>query len=386
MRCPLQGIFGAFAFESTGSGFVRDRANSRRETAMAYDIQATSSRRSRIRRPTTIVEVAVVLALVTFGLVLAGGARGVGNPPTVTLGPISVLDGVAVVSGSLGGDSVAQAVLQINGRPVGVDASGDFWAVVDLDGETALVLSLVGGEDETIVIRIPVTVLLGNGGNGVLDALTDAGISINVPPEGFQVFDGQMPEVTGKVQDDEKLSRLTVNGRDVLHLLEPNGSFSVFPRSESTRQVTVVATDRSGVSQTSAFRTTQVKTVIKTVAGKSVSAAGAKGVTIAKVRFDKRRLVSKKRLGIVVLVKDKRGFLIRGAALRLKGMPLRYLVDGANCAGFTNRLGRATFGYRLHEKAFTGKARRLTIVVRANTPTASAKKKVMLKLPALLPT
>jgi hypothetical protein len=150
--------------------------------------------------------------------------------------------------------------------------------------------------------------------------------------------------------------------------------------------VTVVATDRSGVSQTSAFRVTQVTTAIKTRAGTSVSAAGAKGVAIARVRFDKRRLVSQKRLGVVVTVKDKRGFLIRGAAVRLKGLPLRFVANGANCAGFTSRLGRATFGYRLHEKAFTGKTRWFTIVVRASTPTASAKKKVMLKLPALLPT
>jgi hypothetical protein len=350
---------------------------------MAHLVRVKSTRPSRLNRPTTIVEFALVLAFVVFALTLAGGARGLGNPPAITLGPISVLDDAAVVSGSVGGDPLAQAVLEINGQPVGVDANGDFSAVVDLDGETALLLSLVGGEGETIAIRVPTVVLLG-GGDHVLDALNGAGISLDVPPEGFQAFDGQMPEVAGKVLNEKNLAGFTVNGQDVLHLLGPDETFSVFP--SGSRQVTVVATDRSGVSQTSAFRVKQVTTAIKTKAGTSVSAAGAKGVAIAKVRFDKRRLVSHKRLGVVVTVKDKRGFLIRGAAVRLKALPLRFVATGATRAGFTSKLGRATFGYRLHERAFTGKSHRFAIVVRASTPTASAKKTVMLKLPTLLPT
>ena len=114
-----------------------------------------------------------------------------------------------------------------------------------------------------------------------------------------------------------------------------------------------MATDRQSVSQTSAFRSTQVTSAIQTKAGTTVSAAGAQGVVVAKIRFDKTKLLTKRRLGVVVTIKDRRGYLIRGAALHLKGMPLRYFAAGADRASFTNRVGQKRFSYLLKKSAFT---------------------------------
>lgn len=337
--------------------------------------------------PLGLARLGLVALLLACALALVSGARALDNPSAaITLDPVSVNDGAAVVSGSVGRDSAATVQLEINGQPVGVDSSGDFSAVVDLEHEAALVLSTTGTENEKVTIRIPLTALPQSGSVDVLDALNDAGISIDVPPDGFQVVDGQLPVVSGRVLNSDTLSSFTVNGQDVLTLLGPGGSFSIPLTGSDTKQVTFVATDRQGASQTSAFRTTQVTSAIKTKAGMTVSAAGAQGVVVAKIRFDKTKLLTKRRLGVVVTIKDRRGYLIRGAALHLKGMPLRYFATGAGRASFTNRVGQKRFSYLLKKSAFTTSARRLTLVVRADTPRASAKKTARLRLPAVLPT
>ena len=337
--------------------------------------------------PLGLARLGLVALLLACALALVSGARALDNPSAaITLDPVSVNDGSAVVSGSIGRDSAAAAGLEINGQPVGVDDSGDFSAVVDLEHEAALVLSTTGTENEKVTIRIPLTALPQSGSVDVLDALNDAGISIDVPPEGFQVVDGQLPVISGRVLNSDTLSSFTANGKDVLNLLGPGGSFSIPLTGSDTKQVTFVATDRQGVSQTSAFRSTQVTSTIKTKAGTTVSAAGAQGVVVAKIRFDKEKLLTKRRLGVVVTIKDRRGYLIRGAALHLKGTPLRYFAAGAGRASFTNRVGQKRFSYLLKKSAFTTSARRLTLVVRADTPRASVKKTARLRLPAVLPT
>ena len=118
--------------------------------------------------------------------------------------------------------------------------------------------------------------------------------------------------------------------------------------------MTVVATDRRGVSQTSTFTTTSVKSTIATRAGTSVSAAGARGIVIAKVALDKRFLTTGKHVRVLVTVKDRRGYLIRGASLRLRALPAKHVANGALRAGFTNRVGKAQFAFRLEASAFTG--------------------------------
>jgi hypothetical protein len=64
-------------------------------------------------------------------------------------------------------------------------------------------------------------------------------------------------------------------------------------------------------------------------------------------------------------------------------MPAKHVANGASKAGFTNRVGKGRFAYRLKASAFTGKpAQFFTIWTRAATPKSSATKKVTLRLPA----
>ena len=139
-------------------------------------------------------------------------------------------------------------------------------------------IELLESPTELVTIRIPLDVLLQTGGEGVLNDLVDAGISIDVPSEGFRIVDGEMPLVEGRVLNDSNLELLEVNGVDVLGQLGQNGLFSIDSRlvvvvSSSRETVTVVVTDRRGVSQTSTFTATRVKSTIATRAGTSVSAA-----------------------------------------------------------------------------------------------------------------
>jgi hypothetical protein len=327
----------------------------------------------------------LALGALVLALAVARAAEADGNPPAITLGAVTVNGNTAVVSGSVGDDPTAEADVQVNGHNVGVDASGDFTAVVDLNGESYVELTASSSGGEITTIRIPVAVLRNGGGQGVLDELQQAGVSVDVPPDGFQILDDQMPTVTGSVLNKDKLASLTVNGQDVLSLAGPGGGFSILPAQ--SQQVTLVSTGHNGVSETSAFRTSSVTSTITTKAGTSVSALGAQGVVIAKIRFDKRHLLSQRRLGIIVTVKDRRGYLIRGAALRLKGMPLRYFSNGASRSGFTNRVGLKRFAYTLQKRAFTDRLpRRLTLVVRAGTPRAAAKKVAKMQLPLVAST
>ena len=329
----------------------------------------------------TVFFVVAAVAIIC-AVALAAGARADVLGGGIRIGPVSVNDGTAVVQGTVGGEPDATAKLDVNGKPIGIDASGHFSAVVDLDGTSVVQLTLASANHEVTTLRIPVT-LLQNGGQGVLDDLEAAGISLLLPPDGFQAVDGNMPMVTGRVADKSKLASMTVNGKDVLDLTGGNGAFStVLPGSSSSKQVTFVATDHRNVSQTTSYPLTSVKSVIKTRAGTSVSAAGAHGVVIAKIRFDRRGLLTHRRLGFVVTVKDRRGYFVRGAAVRLRGMPAKYLAGGAGRAGFTTRYGAKRFAYVLQKRAFTDHfPRRLMVSVRASTPSASTRKLAWTRLP-----
>lgn len=269
--------------------------------------------------------------------------------------------------------------LRINGNPVTMNGAGAFSAVVNLSGNQDLVLASDDG-GTTVTTRIPLSVLRSEGGNA-LARLQAAGISVDVPPGGFQVVDGNSPVVKGSVENPAALESLTVNGSNVLPRLGAGGAFSVTPQGAG---LTVGATDPLGVSQTTTFSTTSTSTVMETRAGTSVSAEGAQGIRIAKVQLVKTGLRKARRLGVVVIVKDGRGLLIRGAAVRVHGKPLRYMAgSGAVRAGFTNRVGRSRFGFRVHPGAFKQCAcTRLKLTVRASTPRAAAKKAFKLRLPA----
>ena len=331
--------------------------------------------------PTRVGLAACVLAM---ALALGNGARADLVGPALTLGSITIEGGTAVVNGEVGD---VGALLVVNGVPVDIDAAGNFHAVVGLDG-TAIVLELAADLGETTTIRIPIEALIETGGEAILDDLLAAGTAIDVPANGFEVVDSNGPVVSGSVGNAELLDRMAVNGVDVLGDLGRNGGFSVVPpwtsSTPSSQQVTVEVVDRRGVSQTTRFRTTRISSVIRTRAGSSVSAAGAQGVVIAKIRFDKATMKWNRKLGVSVTVKDRRGYFVRGASLRLIGMPARYLTTGAVRVGFTNRLGQAKFAYRLHPQALAACAcKELVLTARASTLRASTRKTATLRMPAL---
>jgi hypothetical protein len=289
-----------------------------------------------------------------------------------------VEDGVAVLTGSTEAE-----VVEINGELIQVGEGGTFVAPFDLD-EDSVVLRVLESPSELVTVEVPLDVLLSTGGDGVLNDLLDAGISIDEPIGGFQIVDGQLPLIEGRVLNGDNLSVLEVNDVNVLSRLGDDGLFSIVLGGSSTKErITVVATDHSGVTQTSTFTARRVTSAIATRAGTSVSAAGAQGIRIVEVALDKRFLSPTKSLGVIVTVTDRRGFLIRGAALQLRGMPRKHVANGARKAGFTNRVGEGRFAYRLKASAFTGSpVRFFTIWTRAATPKSSATKKVTLRLPA----
>jgi len=320
----------------------------------------------------------LALVLAALAVAVAGSQQAKAISVPILINGVTVEDGVAVLTGT-----VDAALVEVNGQIVQVGENGVFSAPIDLSRNT-VVLEVLKSSDETVSILVPVDFLLATGGEGVLNDLVDAGISIEKPLDGFRVVDGQMPVVEGKVRDGSNLEELEVNGVDALARLGDDGLFSIRLGSSqpttSRETVTIVATDRRGVSQTSTFTTTSVKSAIATRAGTSVSAAGAKGVRISKFALDKRLLKSTKHVRVLVTVKDRRGYLIRGASLRLLATPAKHVANGALRAGFTNRVGKAQFAFRLKASAFKGGL--LTIAVRAATPKSTATKKVALRLPA----
>jgi hypothetical protein len=322
----------------------------------------------------------LVAVLAGMSLVLTGGTVAALQVPPLTIAGITINGNVAVVTGDI---ADADAELQVNGLPVLVDDDGNFVAKVHVGLLDEVVLSLDGGAGEDVLIRIPLDVLQSGGGKGILDDLLGAGIEIDVPDGGFQIVDGQLPVVEGRVLEPGKLAALSVNGVDVLRILGPGGFFSTPAPGSSTERITVIATDRSGVTQTSTFTPSRVTSAISTRAGTSVSAAGAHGIRIAKVTLDKRFLKAAKYLRVIVTVKDRRGFLIRGAALRMQAMPARHVANGPVRAGFTNRVGQKQFAYRMTPEAFKKGAlpKYLTLATKASTPRANASKRVTFRLP-----
>ncbi|MGH3128622.1 MAG: hypothetical protein ACRDPX_11930 [Gaiellaceae bacterium] len=326
-----------------------------------------------------LVRLCLTIVLAALAVVLAGAQSAKAISAPVLIDAVSVEDGVAVVTGFVDAELV-----EVNGQVVEVAENGAFSAPVDLSAD-ALVLEVLESPSELVTITIPIDVLLATGGEGILNDLVDAGISIDRPADGFRVVDGEMPLVEGRVLDDSNLESLEANRVDVLQRLGNDGLFSIdlgsSPSSSTSREtVTFIARDQRGVTQTSTFKATTVTSTIATRAGTSVSATGARGVVIARMALDSRWLKSAKHIRVLVTVKDRRGYLIRGASLRLRAMPAKHVANGALRVAFTNRVGRAQFALRLKASAFQG--RLLTIAVRAATPKSTATRKVALRLPA----
>src|ERR1700741_4777572 len=104
---------------------------------------------------TATVKLWVVLALVA-GLAFAASAQPAATP-LLQLQPITVANGTAVVTGSLASQGGATSV-SVNGRPADVDSSGNFSAVVPLNGAASIAIGLQeAGSPPSTAVQISLT-------------------------------------------------------------------------------------------------------------------------------------------------------------------------------------------------------------------------------------
>jgi hypothetical protein len=305
--------------------------------------------------------------------------------PLLSLGPVSVANGTATLSGSVTGTPSAGYELHVNGQPLGVGADGTFSGTVDLAGQSVLTVRARNPlSGETVTTQIPLNSnLVGPDGviqTTVLDALRKAGISLGIPPGGFVSVDGLPVKVQGGVLERDQLASLKVNGTDVLDKLNSAGAFTqTIPGS--SREVSVSATDRQGVTQTTSFAVVPTSSVINTAAGPSVAAAGAVGVKIAKIRYVTKTVRSKKRFRMIVTVKDRQNRLVRGATVRMKlaASPGKRFVKGKQQRmKRSGKLGNVNFLVLVRKPAL---GKRVAMITTAQTPTAKAQKKTSVRLP-----
>ena len=292
------------------------------------------------------------------------------STPLVQLGPITVADGTAILTGTVGSQA-AGSTLTVNGQPLAIDANGAFAGTVDLNGagSISLALSSPAGDQQT-AFTIPLT-LAELGGvipNGVLDSIQQAGVSLLTPIVG----NGQDPlTVAGSVLQNDQLAGLTANGKDILGALGQDGSFSV-QLPGTTKVVTVTATDTHGTSETIVSGVAH-----KELAAGTTVAASAVGIRIVKVRFYKQNALRKHRVRMVITVKDRRGLLIRGAKISVRSTKTGRLSHRPTMH-LSGRKGRATFTLQLRQAAF---GKRLIVVTVAKTPRAKATKRSSVSLP-----
>jgi hypothetical protein len=310
--------------------------------------------------------------LASLAVALAGPtAAGAENvAPQIKLGPTTILNGIAVISGTVS-DPSAAAQLTVNGRPLDMTAGGAFAGIVNLNGQSVLSLSLRdpdSGASSTVTIPLN-TDLVGLGGvlsPEALAALRQAAVTILEPTEGFVSVDGEPIEIRGGVGNGDTLSGLSVNGVDALSTLKPDGGF-VVPVPGTTREIRVLMTDKQNVALETRYAT------------RSVSATDADGVTIAKVRYFAKSIKKTKRLRIVVTVRDRRNLLIHDAVVTLRSKRTDRILGRAFVKS-TNLNGKVTFVVRVRRAAF---GKRTAFVATAKTPSAKVTKRTAVRLPRL---
>ena len=265
-------------------------------------------------RRTLAALAAVACSLIA--LVGAGSAPGDVVTPVVSLGPTTVANGVAAVSGTLTATDPSSAQLSVNGQPLGLDAAGAFAGIVNLNGQSNLSLTVKNpANGEVSTVSIPLTTnLVGPGGvisPTVLSSLEQAAATVTKPLGGFVSIGGQPISVTGGVGNTGQLASLSVNGIDALSLLHPNGTFAI-PVPGTSKEVTVLMTDRQGVSIENRYPAAAQAAF--------VSAKNALGVRIASIRFYTKGIKKTKRVRMIVTIKDRRGLLVRGAKVSVRSM------------------------------------------------------------------
>jgi hypothetical protein len=319
-----------------------------------------------------------LIGTVATALALVPAAQPRSLPQLLTLGPITVLNGTAIVSGSVGG-SGAGGQITLNGQVLSVDAAGNFAATVNLDGASALDFTVGNSTGPMVDYHVPIALAgpLGIIPGNVLGTVEQAGATLLQPVGGFQLTEGEPLRVAGSVADRGQLAGLAVNGADVMHLLGPDQSFSTQVPG-TTKEITLMATDTRGVSQTTHYKVLAASGPLATALGKSVAASSALGLRITKVRYYARRVAKTKRLRMVVVVKDRRGYLVRGAKITIRSKAAGRLTRRSQ-AKKSNNTGRAAFVLRVKSRTL---GKRLVMVTVARTPGAKAAKTTSVRLAA----
>jgi hypothetical protein len=314
-----------------------------------------------------------VLGALAIALALVPGALPA-TPQLLTLGPVTVLNGTAIVTGNVGA-SQAGGQISLNGRPLAVDAAGNFAGAISLDGASSLDFTVGNSTGQLVDLHVPLA-LAGPGGiipGGVLDAVEQAGATLLEPVGGF--VGGQPLTVAGSVADKGQLAALSVNGTDVMHLLGSDQSFTV-PVPGTTKEITLTATDTTGVSETTHYKVLDASGPLATTAGTSVAASSAVGLKIVKIRYLSKGIARTKRLRMIVTVKDSRGYLVRGAKIKIRSKAAGRLTRRAQTKA-SNKVGQAAFVLRVKPQRL---GKRLVMVTVARTPTAKAAKTTSIRL------
>jgi hypothetical protein len=316
----------------------------------------------------------LVAALGALVLAFAPGARPDSIHQLLTIGPVTVLNGTALVSGTVGGAG-AGTHLTVNGQPLSLDVAGNFAGIVSLGGASALDFTLGSSGGPAVDLSVPLA-LAGPGGvipGSVVDAVEQAGATLLQPAGGF--VGGQPLTVAGSVADKGQLASLAVNGTDVLRALAPDQSFSVQVPG-TTKEITLSATDRNGVTETTRYQVLGGSGVVATPYGTAVAASSAVGLKIAKIRYLAMGVARTKRLRMIVTVRDSRGYLVRGAKVKIRSKAAGRLARRAQTKA-TGKAGQAGFVLRVKARML---GRRLVMVTVARTPTAKAAKTTSIRL------
>jgi len=355
----------------------------------------------------------------------APGAAGAAQPmqPLVSLGSISVLNGVASLTGTVNASAGLDASanvgvdLTVNASPVTVSAGGQFSASVDLNADAGIDLQASASSGVQYDLSIPTSAVLQAGASASASAsastsatasataqLDADAVTLLVPADGFTIVDGVGIEAQVQAAATAGIAVLNLNGANLLAQLDAqasasagasgqssgsssssgslsgssgagsSGSPSASPASASApvsgqaKQVALTVTGTNGVSETSTVPVNRVSSVIRVGKSSSVSAFGARGIRIASVAFDTSRLARTHHLGVTVLVRDRRNYLVRDAIVMVSPTPHRASVAGS-WAATSDVLGRARFSVPISSRS----AGRIYVTVTAKTPRAKTR-------------
>jgi hypothetical protein len=338
-----------------------------------------------------------------------GGAASQAVQPLISLGPVSVVGGVASVTGVVNAatSAVGHVRVTVDTNPVTVAFNGQFAANVNVKANADIVVRASGVGGETSTISIPTSAIPSNGApaDALVQLHADA-IVLLQPADGFTSVDGMPVDAAIHVNAVVGIAGLDLNGVDLLARLRVgskpktkpssggSGSSSTPPsqttpgtpapkpptsapikHSTSTsvsghsKSVALTVTGTNGASQTTTVNVKQISSVIRVGRSLSISAFGARGIRITAVRFDTSHVVGAHRLGVSVTVRDRRNYFVRDAVVMLVPTAHRTTLRGS-IAGMSSVRGTMRFNVPITS---TTLGHRLYLTVVARTPRASTR-------------